>query len=51
MGSEVEVTKIKVYHKDKAEKKYFRWGAFMIDCISACKSHMVFMGLDLEADK
>ena len=48
MGSEVEVTSCS---KDKGKKSCFRWGAFMIDYISAYKSQMGFMGLDLEADK
>ena len=29
----------------------FRWSAFMIGYISAYKSQIAFMGLDLEADK
>ena len=29
----------------------FRKSAFMIDYISAYKSHMAFMGLDFEADE
>ena len=37
--------------KIKGKKTCFRWNAFMIDCISAYKSQMAFMGLDFEADK
>ena len=33
------------------EKIRFRWSAFMINHISAYKSQMVFMGLDIEVDK
>ena len=45
MGSEVEVTSCS---KDKAGKTCFRRNAFMIDYISAYKSKMAFMGLDLK---
>ena len=47
IGLEVEVTS---FRKDKG-KPYFRWSGFMIDYISAYKSQIVFIGLDLEADK
>ena len=47
IGLEVEVTS---FRKDKG-KTYFRWSVFMIDYISAYKSQIVFIGLDLEADK
>ena len=29
----------------------FRWSAFMINCISAYKSQITFMGFDFEDDK
>ena len=45
MGSEVEVT----FYRKKKRKKCFRWSAFMINYISACKSQMTFM--DFEAHK
>ena len=47
MGSEVEATSC----SKKEKKTCFRWSPFMIDFISAYKSQMAFMGLDLESDK
>ena len=52
MTSEKEVT---FSSKIKEMKTWFRWSALqieqLIDCISAYKSKMTFMGLDFEADK
>ena len=52
MTSEKEVT---FSSKIKKTKTWFRWSALQIeqriDCISAYKSKMTFMGLDFEADK
>ena len=42
------------FSKNKERKTCFRWSALtdeqLIDCISAYKSKMTFMGLDFEAD-
>ena len=52
MTSEKEVTSSS---KRKETKTCFRWSVLhieqLIDCISAYKSKMTFMGLDFEADK
>ena len=52
MTSEKEVTFSSTI---KETKMWFRWSALqieqLIDCISAYKSKMTFMGLDFEADK
>ena len=48
MDLEVEVTSCS---KDNGEKPCFKWTAFLIDYVSAYKSQMVFMGLDVEADE
>ena len=48
MGSEKQAT---FCGKDKRTKTCFRWGACMINYISAYKSQMTIMGLDFEADK
>ena len=48
MGSEVAVTSCSKY---KEKKTCFKWDSFMTDYISAYKSQMALMRLDLEADK
>ena len=37
--------------KVKGTKTCFRWSPFIIDYMSACKSQMVFLGLDFGSDK
>ena len=37
--------------KRKGKKPYFRWRAFMMNCISTYKSQRAYMELDFEADK
>ena len=43
--------KLLLVPKIKGKKTCFRWSPFMIDYISACKSQMVFIGVDFESDK
>ena len=47
MGSEMEET----FCSNNKGKMCFWWGVFIINCISAYKLQMTFMGLDFEADK